>query len=345
MNFNKCWFSCYQPGNRKFSALPHRGAEGGPRRGFTLVELLVVIAIIGILVGLLLPAVQSAREAARRTQCVNNLKQIGLALANYETSFKAYPAGAYIDFQYPPTDARSLRGSILIRLLPYLEEDVLYEAIDLDYQKSGWVQPYDQKYSDGGFIRSTMINVYLCPSDDGERIVGDRAVHNYAASNGATDHGPSNPDCPCGLDWSAFKLGEYGVPGKQAGPFLHFLPQFTKINDITDGLTKTIFFGEVLPACEVHNSSGWIASNNGQGSTKTIVPINFDTCESKNLKKPPCNLWCNWRTAWGFKSRHPGGAQFLYGDGSVHFLPDAIDHWTYQYLGSIRDGNIVNETF
>src|SRR6188768_3901810 len=97
------------------------------RRGFTLVELLVVIAIIGVLVALLLPAVQAAREAARRMQCTNNLKQLGLALANYETAIKSYPPGAF--WQYPP-DTNALKGSCLLHLLPFMEQQNIYDQVD-----------------------------------------------------------------------------------------------------------------------------------------------------------------------------------------------------------------------
>ncbi|HOM18813.1 MAG TPA: DUF1559 domain-containing protein, partial [Thermoguttaceae bacterium] len=110
-------------------------------------------------------------------------------------------------------------------------------------------------------------------------------------------------------------------------------------SDIVDGLSNTIFFGEVRPQCSVHNSQGWGSSNNGQGLTATVVPINYNSCSRDAVGSDNCDKYCNWNTELGFKSRHPGGAQFLFGDGSVHFLPETIDHWTYQYLGAKADGN------
>jgi len=139
-------------------------------------------------------------------------------------------------------------------------------------------------------------------------------------------------------------LAKFGSPGGQAGPFDRLLPSFTAVKHCTDGLSNTIFFGEVLPACSVHHSAGWIDTNNGQGFTNTLVPINFDTCQT-DLSASPCNHSCNWTTEMGFRSRHPGGAQFLFGDGSVHFLTESIDHQTYQHLGAKSDGEAVSTQF
>jgi prepilin-type processing-associated H-X9-DG protein len=108
-------------------------------------------------------------------------------------------------------------------------------------------------------------------------------------------------------------------------------------DQITDGMSNTIFFGEVRPQCSTHVQSGWGASNNSQGFVTTIIPINFDSCETAAAS--PCNQPANWSSALGFKSRHIGGCQFTFGDGSVHFLKDSIDMTLYQFLGGIADGN------
>jgi len=312
-------------------------SRGVGRRGFTLVELLVVIAIIGILIALLLPAVQAAREAARRMQCSNNLKQIGLALHNYHDTNKCFPPGSF----WFSTDYANYRGSILIRLLPFLEQQPLYNQFD--FKNTGGVS-VDNQVIPGTttLIQSQVVAVYVCPSDNHPATLNGRALHNYAASIGPTTHA-NNSACPCpGYDsWNAYApppwggVYGYGPAANFAGPFFRY-PVATKISDCTDGLSNTIYFGEVRPMCSVHNSQGWGSSNNGQGLTSTIVPINYNSCSQ--VATDGCKAYCNWNTELAFKSRHPGGAQFQFGDGSVHFLSENIDHWTYQYLGAKADG-------
>ncbi len=157
------------------------------RHGFTLVELLVVIAIIGILIALLLPAVQAAREAARRMTCSNHLKQIGLALHNYHLSNKCFPAGAFLTW-----DLNTYRGSILIRLLPFFEEQSLYDMFDLEQGPVG----QQLLTSSGDLIQSIEVATYQCPSDNHPQLDRGRALHNYSASNGPTTI-PDNASCSC----------------------------------------------------------------------------------------------------------------------------------------------------
>ena len=122
------------------------------------------------------------------------------------------------------------------------------------------------------------------------------------------------------------------------GPFSRTGVQ-RELEEITDGLTKTIFFSEVRPLCSQHVRNGWVASNNGNGYCTTLIPINYDTCNDTAID--PCHRSCNWNTEVGFKSTHPGGANFLFGDGSVYFLEEQIDHQLYQYLGAMNDGQAV----
>jgi prepilin-type N-terminal cleavage/methylation domain-containing protein len=307
-------------------------------RGFTLVELLVVIAIIGILIALLLPAVQAAREAARRAQCANNLKQIGLALHAYHGRHRKFPAGAH--YWESVTQGQYVhRGSILIRLLPDLEEPALFDAFDFRRTTDNQTFPGTTER-----IGATIVPAYVCPSDDNSGLQSGRAIHNYVAS-----HGPGGlsdtPDCPCRNDWDDYALSEF-IPvlppldfPEIAGPFTRF-GQFTSIRNCTDGLSNTLYFGEVRRDCSIHTQRGWALTNNGNGLVSTIIPINFDTCDA--AAPSFCNQPCSWSTALGFKSAHPGGTTFLLGDGSVHFLPESIDHWTYQYLGGKADGNTVS---
>ncbi len=118
-----------------------------------------------------------------------------------------------------------------------------------------------------------------------------------------------------------------------AGPFTR-MGVASRPRDITDGLSSTIFFGEVRPMCSQHAQNGWAATNNGNGYCTTLIPINYDSCQDSSTDN--CKRPCNWTTEVGFKSRHSGGAQFLLGDGSVHMFVANIDFQVYQYLGEER---------
>ncbi|MCA9267018.1 MAG: DUF1559 domain-containing protein, partial [Planctomycetales bacterium] len=114
----------------------------------------------------------------------------------------------------------------------------------------------------------------------------------------------------------------------------------TTIQQCRDGLSNTIFFGETRRDCSNHTQQGWARSNNGNGLVSTQVPMNVDTC-STDSSADPCKRPCNWSTELAFKSAHSGGVFFVFGDGSVHFLNESIDHWAYQYLGAKADGKVV----
>jgi prepilin-type N-terminal cleavage/methylation domain-containing protein/prepilin-type processing-associated H-X9-DG protein len=297
------------------------------RRAFTLVELLVVIAIIGVLVALLLPAVQAAREAARRTQCVNNLKQIGIGLHNYHDTLRVLPPGAF----WAGATTSNSRGSILLHILPFIEQQTLYDKVDFNSAPEGQTLP------GGGLIAATIIKTYVCPSEKSTGLLNGRAIHNYCASSGPTAHG-NNSACACSTysAWNAYAISPYGSATDFAGPFLRIPNTPVRLADVTDGLSNTIFFGEVRRDCSAHVRGGWVQSNNANGLTSTLIPINFDTCN--DAAADGCNRPCNWSTELGFKSLHPGGANFLFGDGAVRFLTQNIDHDNYQALGGKADG-------
>lgn len=324
-------------------------------KAFTLVELLVVITIIGILIALLLPAVQAAREAARRMQCANNLKQIGLGLHNYHGTYGMLPPGM-TRTKHPSLGFWVPYCSLTIAMLPFVEQQAIYDSFDrtqptLDFQKF----PGSTEY-----IGATLLPVYLCPSDAGPRRyditasggTASMAVCNYAASSGPSYLAASVSSCPCseGAPYS----GQYGmgsisdadgsgtvVPAMRCrGPFnASIMTRCVAFNEIHDGLSNTLLFGDVLPECSGYIRQGWALGNNGQGAVSTVVPLNYDTCgPSPAAGGDGCHTYCNGNLELGFRSRHPGGVQFVFGDGTVHFLSETIDHALYQYLGAIDDG-------
>ncbi|MGE5194309.1 MAG: DUF1559 domain-containing protein, partial [Deltaproteobacteria bacterium] len=282
------------------------------RRGFTLIELLVVMAVIAVLVAILLPAVQQAREAARRSQCKNNLKQIGLALHNFEGAFGKLPAGAI--WKVNGTN----KGSIYVYLLPYLEQSAVYDAYNLNLPNiDGSTFP-----GTSTLIGSVVLPTLVCPSDSHPAQYFGRAVHNYAASRGPTDVF-SNPSCPCAYPWQSFAQAPLDDPRNFAGPFTRVGTPI-RFADVRDGLTNTIFFGEVRPECSEHAQNGWSLSNDGNGYCTTLIPMNYDTCNIN--ASDPCRRPCTWNTEVGFKSAHTGGGHFLLGDGSVRFIMENIDY-------------------
>jgi prepilin-type N-terminal cleavage/methylation domain-containing protein len=325
------------------------------RLAFTLVELLVVIAIIGILVALLLPAVQAAREAARRMQCSNNMKQIGLALHNYHDIYKAFPS-TYCGVSDPVNGGWSyntFRGSEKVRLLPFIEQQSVYDAINFGFNTD------DQRFPNNALIRETVLAGFRCPSSgEDPKTPWGPAADNYGGSGGPTPESwAGSPSCTCDANrfyqpyMSHSALQNYWN-GNPAGPFTRnpsgngstfFSCTMAKV---TDGLTNTIFFGERLTLCSDHAHNGWMIANNGEGMLTTLIPINYDSCHPQNFNYAAvglteCNRQCTWNTEFGFRSKHPGGSMFVMGDGSVQFLSQTIDMWTYQWLGARADRQTV----
>jgi len=357
------------------------------RRGFTLIELLVVIAIIAVLIALLLPAVQSAREAARRIQCVNNLKQIGLACHNYHDTYLKYPPGAIT--RTPAQQAAGAWGhwssqavSWRILIAPELEQTNIFNTVNF------MIHPYDDGGQSWATAWYTYMSVFSCPSDGSPRFVPNNdldhgtqpfiqnapappgnptgarmvPVTNYSMSYGdnyliAPISGwAPNPwetlyPIPVGMQrigWNGF-WGTTGVVPPQSGDVEAGMRGFadyrtmgcTDIAGVTDGTSNTILVGEVLPEQDANNEV-WGTTGCGAG---VCVPINLKT----NL---PCSVAggfgstnyasrCSY-SARGFKSKHPGGCNMLFGDGSVKFLKQTISKFTYASLGSRAGGEVIS---
>ena len=357
------------------------------RRGFTLIELLVVIAIIAVLIALLLPAVQSAREAARRAQCVNNLKQIGLALHNYHSTFDSFPLGG-VNYGggwnglavgwYGGASAMSWRALIL----PQMEQNPIYNAINLNVTINS---------STGGTqftIWNTVNNSWLCPSDASNNggfrpssglgaqypisnppinpATGQPSatvpVANYAGSFGdnyciGALTGTPNPwesvpgvTLPPGvprIGWPGFWGTTYGDnfqanAGQLRGFFDYRTGQVARIASATDGTSNSILAGEMIPAQDADNNF-WNCNGATAGCT---VPLNWVTLREPCLDGQTFGS-ADWQCRFsyankGFKSLHPGGANLLFADGSVHFLKASINRLTYAGLGSRNGGEVIS---
>lgn len=318
------------------------------RRGFTLVELLVVIAIIGILIALLLPAVQAAREAARRSQCTNHLKQLALAFHNYHDTHRKFPA-----YQYPVAGASSWLGhGPFTMILPFIEQRPVYDKVN-----------FTLAWDNGNQPNATKIETFICPSDIAYADQS-RPGNNYAVCAGGR-----------------VNLYDSGNPNEASGIFVRY--RESGFADIQDGSSNVVMLGELLkgdgtdsalnkerdftnqlpahtdkfpPQSEIEslgatcdgtasswqNSNGgreWMASFPGMVAFNTVAPPNWKhisccdgsafgyTCDRNGIVPP--------------RSKHPGGVNVALGDASVRFISDTIELLTWQRAGARADGNPI----
>ncbi|MDX1946859.1 MAG: DUF1559 domain-containing protein [Pirellulaceae bacterium] len=329
------------------------------RSAFTLVELLVVIAIIGILVQLLLPAVQSAREASRRVSCQNNLRQLAIAIHNYADSLKVYPASGIVDTTSPQYDPKSgTMFSWIVLILPYMEQGNLHAQFD--FNQSVLAQPNNPQ--------AAQISTLLCPSDGAKGRFYTDPAHtggktlgkgNYAAFVGPfhieyqsrfpgalTSHDPQTPAI-VGQDGTSatFMLSEVRTreePTDQRGAWA---VGWTGASQLTFDMHHDggVVFGE----------SGYVANPASLGATQppNNQGPNFDmiyNCASPadaQLRRMPCSTWGPGGSfaylSAAPRSHHPGGVNVAYVDGHVALVPDHIDETMMAYLISIEDGQAV----
>lgn len=331
------------------------------RPGFTLVELLVVIAVIGVLVGLLLPAVQAAREAARRMQCSNNLKQIGLAMHNYESAYKRLPSAMTWIQAGGPTDAS---GTGFIALLDFLEQT---NAARLINKSAPW---YLQSREAVNIVEP----VYLCPSDPAERL----HVYPFITPFGIP---PGDQYATCSY---GFSVGHHDGLGYTralrarpvtAASGMGAINYWPKLSEVTDGTSNTFFVGETAsakemctgigckqpqnpPVGESHAYLGWLVGGINLSSfyaggfrysgsmASTVEKLNkWPVTDSFHDEANPQDFRPSWdggpHRGTNFRSFHTGGANFAFMDGSVQYLSDNITLEIYQALSTIRGGEVT----
>lgn len=324
------------------------------RRGFTLIELLVVIAIIAILIALLLPAVQQAREAARRSQCKNNLKQIGIAIHNYHDVYTALPPGAY----------HAVFGTWQLHILPFLDQENLHAG----YVNSGGIT----SFRNGGIrygspvnrpVTTTQLSIYTCPSDTITRSAGlysGISFHNYVANFGNTTRGrvsphgtttAGDPNIYGGAPFLEVISGETGGVSTYYSYITHdgtFKGNVT-MSEIIDGTSNTLAISETVQGHDgdLRGFSWWGGGCHFE-TYRTPNSPQPDSLESAGYCRPdhPRNPPCVGRTSdneesIAARSRHQGGVHGLLCDGSVQFFSDNIHLDTWRWLGTAWGSEVI----
>ncbi len=336
-------------------------------RGFTLIELLVVIAIIAILIALLLPAVQQAREAARRTQCKNNLKQLGLAFHNYHDVFNKFPPGAvHSAVPRSGTGNTSFGPSFYCMLLPYVEQAPLYQSLNLSGRSPGYI---NESAGSAGAANQAIVlaagpmTFLRCPSSPGPvsdpTFTGRDPFAHYAGISGAVDP----------VSFTETRLYDDGVLGIISGGGMMIANQAMNLRDCTDGSSNTMHLGEmsgrlkrldgtfswVAPSGTVH---GWLMGTRNRGVAPNLNPgntaqgdercFNMVSIRYSPNQVPFANqlfpgMGSNQGANNPLNSMHTGGVQILLSDGSVRFISENMNLETLKQLSTRDDGQVVGE--
>jgi prepilin-type N-terminal cleavage/methylation domain-containing protein/prepilin-type processing-associated H-X9-DG protein len=330
------------------------------RPGFTLIELLVVIAIIAVLIALLLPAVQAAREAARRLQCVSNLKQLGLAMHNYHASNNTLPYGARACCQ----------GTWLVPTLAFLEQQALYNAWNSYGNNSGLAGYSDTPFRYNGAVNTTVttsrVGVYYCPSDgNNQSTVATKAPlvtsQNYVANFGnitfeqgvvsGSNFTPSLTYNGVTYPFLGAPFTDIGAPDPYNGSAQDGDAPTVPFSAITDGLSSTMLLSECLVGVSGTKSDlrgySWWSYASGYSGFLTPNSTNPDWIQSASYcnypsgQNPPCTLGQSGMDMFAARSRHSGGVNVCFADGSVKFLKNTISPSVFMALSSTRGGEVI----
>jgi prepilin-type N-terminal cleavage/methylation domain-containing protein/prepilin-type processing-associated H-X9-DG protein len=310
------------------------------RSGFTLIELLVVIAVIAILIALLLPAVQQAREAARGSQCRNNLKQLALAVHNYESTFKCVPINRYGDYNYTNVWNYAFEDSYswswLATILPYVDQAGLSRQADIP----------NVRLVDSPSI-ATCIPVFTCPSDSvhGSGPITERS--HYLRTNmkvGPTNYKGVQGAGFCWGDWANPGTNGHGCEAWEDGDGLLYPMNWAHAmgwNGVRDGLSSTTMIGESVydPAAagNMNYGLGWAWAHSVEACAIAAMPI--------NAKSPSGTPYAatDWQNRTGFSSQHSGGANFAMADGGVRYLSDTMSLGLYRALATVSGQERIGE--